>query len=235
MKSILLILAMGLIALNLNAQKILEKNIDYNRQSIDLDLKFASQIEIKTWDKPTIYVKADITMEDKMYQDMFVLNVEENGSKIKIGDNSETLFQEIWEEKEKKSDKNKNYFAVGDDYDFNYVIYLPKNVTCKISSINGSLKSENLEGDFETDLINGNIEIGRYSGNLKLSTINGEIDLPMVNTSLKAETIHGNIFADEKLKFKVEDGIVGQKIVGRTENAKNALQLNTINGNMYLR
>jgi len=97
------------------------------------------------------------------------------------------------------------------------------------------LKSEVIEGEFEADLVNGDIDIAKYSGNLNLSTINGEIDLKMVNAKLVAETIHGDIYADEKLKFTSTDRHVGQKISGSLGNASNSLQLNTINGNMYLR
>ncbi len=103
------------------------------------------------------------------------------------------------------------------------------------SSINGDLKSEVIEGKFEADLINGDIEITTYSGELELSTINGEIDLKMINASLVAETIHGDIYADEKLKFASTDRHVGQKIIGSLGKASNRLRLNTINGNMYLR
>ena len=57
----------------------------------------------------------------------------------------------------------------------------------------------------------------------------------MVNADLIAETIHGDIYADEKLKFNSGNRQVGQKISGRVEEGKNRVRLNTINGNMYLR
>ena len=104
-----------------------------------------------------------------------------------------------------------------------------------MSSINGNLKSELIEGEFTADLINGDIDIAKYTGDLVLKTINGEIDLKMINADLVAETIHGNIYADEKLKFISTNRHVGQKIKGSTADGKNSLRLNTINGNMYLR
>lgn len=235
MKNLVITLFAGLISLAVNAQKVIEKNINHEDQSIDIELKFASEIEIKTWDKPSIYVKADITMEEEKYVDMFELDIEEGNSKISIGSNSEKVFKKIWDDSEKKYGKRKRYFSTGDEYKFNYVVYIPKNAKFKLSSINGSLKSEIIEGDFTVDLINGNIDISKYSGNLDLNTINGEIDLKMIDANLIAETIHGNIYADEKLKFDSENRHVGQKISGRTAEGKNSLRLNTINGNMYLR
>lgn len=235
MKNLTITLILGLISLTINAQKVIEKNIHHKNQYIDIELKFASEIEIKTWDKSSISIKADIRMEEEKYANMFELAIDEGSSKISIGSNSEKVFKKIWDDYEEKYGKMRRYFSRGDEYEFNYVVYIPKNSRFKVSSINGSLKSEVIEGDFTVDLINGDIDINTYSGNLDLSTINGEIDLKMINANLVAETIHGDIYADEKLKFDSADRHVGQKISGRTAEGKNSLHLNTINGNMYLR
>ena len=218
------------------AQKVIEKNIDYKNQYIDVELKFASQIEVKTWDKSTIYFKANIYIKGGKHLELYELDIDENDSSISITSNAEPIFKKIWEENEKNNNgKRGRYFSTEDEYKFNYILYVPKNSRFKISSINGSLKSELIEGEFTADLINGNIDITQYSGDLDLKTINGEIDLKMINADLVAETIHGDIYADEKLKFTSSDRYVGQKISGRTANGKNRLRLNTINGNMYLR
>ena len=236
MKTLFTIALIGLISLSVNAQKVIEKNIEYNNQFIDVDLKFASEMEVKTWDKNTVYFKADITTKEGKFLDAYVLNIDKSGSTISIESEAENVFEKFQEEWNKNNpDKKKRYYNTGDWYEFNYVLYVPKNARFKLSSINGHLKSEVIEGDFTADLINGDIEIKNYAGDLDLSTINGEIDLRMVNTTMVAETIHGNIYADENLKLNASDRHVGQKVEGRFDNASSNLQLNTINGNMYLR
>ena len=236
MKKLAIILVIGLISFSANAQKVIEKNIDYKNQFIDVEVKFASLIEVKTWDKSTVYFKANLTTEDGKFQDRYELDIEEGANTISIASIAEPVFKAFHNEWNKNNPgKKKRYYNTGDIYEFNYVIYIPKNAKFKISSINGHLKSEVIEGDFEADLINGDIEIAKYSGELDLSTINGEIDLKMINANLVAETIHGDIYADEKLKFTSTDRHVGQKISGSLGKASNRLRLNTINGNMYLR
>ncbi|MFK7811928.1 MAG: hypothetical protein AB8B59_05500 [Maribacter sp.] len=236
MKNLVSILLLGLISLSTNAQKIIEKNIDYKNQFIDVEVKFASLIEVKTWDKSTVYFKADITTEDGKFQDKYEVVIEEGPNTISIASKGEPVFKAFHDEwNNNNPGKKKRYYNTGDIYEFNYVVYIPKNARFKISSINGDLKSEVIEGEFEADLINGDIDIAKYSGELDLSTINGEIDLRMMNANLVAETIHGDIYADEKLKFNSSDRHVGQKISGSLGNASNRLKLNTINGNMYLR
>ncbi len=237
MKNLILTLALGLTSLCVNAQKIIEKNIDYKNQYIDVEVKFANQIEVKTWDQSKVYFKADITTKDGKFLDKYELNIDEGSNIISIVSKAESYFKAYHDDWNKRNPNKKEryYFNSENMYTFNYVLYVPQNAKFKISSINGDLKSDIIEGEFEADLINGNIDIAKYSGNLDLSTINGEIDLKMVNAKLSAETIHGDIYADEKLKFTSANRYVGQKIAGVLGTGSNRLQLNTINGNMYLR
>jgi len=60
MKNSILIVLVGFISFSMNAQKVIEKTFDYNNQYIDLDVNFASSIEVKTWDKSQVYFKAHI-------------------------------------------------------------------------------------------------------------------------------------------------------------------------------
>ncbi len=235
MKNSMLTLGIMIMGLPLQAQKVIEKNIDFNGQTISADLKFAADIEVLTWDKNTIYFKADLRTEDGKYLDAYELDIQETSTNIHIISKAEGIFKKFQKEWEDTHKNEKNRYYDSQDYEFNYVLYVPKNARFSVSSINGNLRSDIIEGDFEADLINGNIDIEAYAGSLKLSTINGEIDLRMINTSLTAETIHGKIYADDKLKFITKDEVIGQKVEGSFDAADNSLRLNTINGNMYLR
>lgn len=235
MKKIIITAFVGLATLTLSAQKIIEKNFNYSGQSIELDVKFAKDIQVKTWDKSTIYFKADISIKDGKYLDKFKLDIDENSSTLIIASNVEDVFDAFKEEWEKTHSDKKGYYFTGETYEFNYVLYVPKGATFKVSSINGDLRSDIIEGDFTAELINGDIDIAKYNGDMDLQTINGEIDLVMKNSRLVAETIHGNIYADEEMDLTVSDRYVGQKVEGRFDNAAHRLKLNTINGNMYLR
>ncbi|MFD2100419.1 hypothetical protein [Flagellimonas iocasae] len=236
MKKLVFTAFVGLSVLSLNAQKIIEKNINYTGQFIDLDVKFASDIEVKTWDKSTVYFKADITTEDGKFLDLYKLDIDESSSSITIASDAKAVFKAFHDEwNTNNPDKKKRYYFNGNTYEFNYVMYVPKNARFKVSSINGDLRAEVIEGNFTADLINGNIDIKTYDGDMDLKTINGEIDLVMKNSRLVAETIHGSIYADENLNLKVTDRVVGQKVEGSFDKATHRLKLNTINGNMYLR
>ncbi|WP_343487122.1 hypothetical protein [Allomuricauda sp. d1] len=235
MKKATTLLLVSFISFGVSAQKVIEKNIEFNGQYIDVELPFASSIEVKTWDKSTVYFKANIQAIEAKYLDLYKLEVSQSDTSIDIASDTKAVFKAFEEDWKKQKLNKKMYGYTIDMYDFNYVLYVPKNATFKLTSINGSMKSEIIEGDFEADLINGDIDIKQYRGNLDLRTINGEIDLKVSNASFVAETIHGNIYADEKLNLKSHDKHVGQKVTSNIANSKNRLELNTINGNMYLR
>ncbi|GLU43016.1 hypothetical protein [Allomuricauda sp. NBRC 101325] len=236
MKKIILTAILGLATLSLSAQKIIEKNFNYSGQSIDLNVKFAKNIEVKTWDKSTVYFKADIETKNGKFIDLYDLDIKESSSVINISEDAIPVFKAFQDEWDKNHPNSKNRgFMEDDTYEFNYVLYVPKGASFKVSSINGDLTSEIIEGDFTAELINGDIDIAKYNGDMDLQTINGEIDLVMKNSSLVAETLNGNIYADENMKLTVADRYVGQKVTGSFDSAAHRLKLNTINGNLYLR
>lgn len=219
-----LIVALG------RAQKVIEKNLNYKGQFIEMNTAFASEIDVKTWDKSNVYFKATLTSENPELLEFYDLEISEEEDVLSIASDTEEFF-DAYRQKRKK--ENKKYWC--QEYEFNYVLYVPKNAKFRVKSINGTVTSDKIDGDFEADLINGNIEIMQYSGNLILNTINGEIDLKVGNASFTAETIHGDIYADENLKLTSHDRHVGQKVESVSNTNTSQLKLNTINGNMYLR
>lgn len=241
------ILVFVVVSFTVNAQRVIEKNIDYKNQFINVEIPFASEIELKTWNNPTVYVKANLSTDEGKYLDLYELDIKESSNRIDIVSKAEALFRKYQEEYEKENpsqEKNgRNNYVISENsliihngmkYKFNYIIYIPEGAAFKLNSINGNLKSEIINGDFTADLINGNIDINQYSGEMKLKTINGEINIPVGDSSMTAETIHGNIYANENLEFTSEKRIVGQQIKSK-KNGRNILHLSTINGNMYLR
>ena len=68
MKNLNFILAFLLLSNIGFAQKIIEKNIDYSNQSIEIDVKFANKIEVKTWDKSTVSLRLMYTQKMKDFR-----------------------------------------------------------------------------------------------------------------------------------------------------------------------
>lgn len=240
MKNVLTVCLMCLFCSAMNSQKTVEKNIDYEGQKINFELKFATDIEVNTWDKPYVYVKANVNTKEGKYLNFYNLEITEGDEEITVTSKAEEIFKKFWEERRKNNVKD-DVKVKHDDNDmdgkeFNYVIYVPSESNFKINSISGNLKSEIIKGDFTAKLINGNIDIDKYTGKLSLSTVNGAIDLKVVKANLIVETLHGNIYSDDNLELIASNQKkMGQKMKSVTSGATNKLHLNTVNGDMYLR
>ena len=133
MKNFILAL-IGLCSLSLSAQKVIEKNFNYSGQYIDLDVKFASNIEVKTWDKSTIYFKADLTTEEGKYLDLYKLDIDESSKTISITSEPKDVFKAFHDEWNKSHpNEEERYYFTKDTYTFNYVLYVPKNASIRDS------------------------------------------------------------------------------------------------------
>ncbi|MEM6542017.1 MAG: hypothetical protein AAF634_12700, partial [Bacteroidota bacterium] len=97
---ILMVVALGGFAL-VNAQKVIEKNIPHKDQYVELDVPFASEIDIKTWDKKEVYFKANIDTEYPQYLDLYELEVKENSTSITIASKTKAIFKAFEGERKK--------------------------------------------------------------------------------------------------------------------------------------
>lgn len=227
-----LIAFLTLTVFNMQGQKHFEKEIAYKEQSVEVELNFASSIEIISWDRADIKIQADVSTNDEKYTDLFRLDVEESTGMLKISSNSKELF-EAYQEDRNMSDSGV-IFSKGMDHEFNYKLYLPKNIKLNISSITGNINADYLEGNITADLVSGDIKIKKFNGNLKLTTVNGRMELPGNNTSVKAKTVIGNIQASEELAFTRKDKFLGEEIEFLNKSSKNSLELHSVSGEIII-
>lgn len=234
MKNLRLLLLLGLASLNANAQRIIEKNLKYDSQEIIVELKFASNIEVNTWDKPTIYLKAEIDTEESKFLDLFDLKVEKDESKIKIRSETNTIFDAFYKVRKMNRSTEKNGDALEFYHEYNYELFIPKNAKLKIRSIDGNLKSDFFDGELSVDIINGDIKIIKFNGDLDLKSVNGELDVIAHNSNIIARTFEGNIYADPKMELSLREKISGREVRRFVKKFDNSLFLNTLYGNIYL-
>ena len=228
MKNLFMLLFL-LTSLGLTAQKELKKEIDYNNELVQVDLKFASDIQIKTWDKSIIQVEASVEFKEEEYYEMFDLTISSDESRIEISSNSEDIF-------ETHHENNRSIINYSDapDHEFNYTLYVPKGVDLKVSSITANVTSDFLQGNIAVNLVSGDINIKKYSGDLELKSVAGKIDVNYTDASLKAKTLTGKIYTREELKLEKKKKFIGQEIENELANTANSLTLDTVSGDIYL-
>ncbi|MGM0934872.1 MAG: hypothetical protein ACQEWD_15660, partial [Bacteroidota bacterium] len=219
-------------SINIQAQKNIKKETAFNDQTIDVDLDFASSIEIITWDQPTIQVVAKVKTQDPKYTELFRVELREENHTVFITSNSKDVLQAY--QKDQELPDIGVIYTNGLDHEFNYQLMVPKNVKLNISSITGEIISNYVKGNIAVDLVNGNIKIKQFEGDLKLDTVNGRIELPGKDSSVIAKTVIGRIETTEELAFHHKENFIGEEVSLENESSQNSMELNTVNGTIVL-
>lgn len=200
-----------------SAQEIIEKDISLeNNQAVSVDLKFANEITVKTWNKQKLYIKAEITHNFKEKLE-FQLLEDHKSNKL------------IIEEKIKNLEDQKNIrFSSKKDQEesitltINYEIFLPANVAFSVKTISGDINVQNMKSTLLLETISGFVDVnldskGKY--NLKSSTISGEI--------------YSDLTFDDEVNSK--QSIVGSKINTTINGGGKSIDLKSISGDLYIR
>jgi len=235
MKILVNLIVVFFVTFQLNAQKIIEKEITPSANEILVEFKFAEDIAIKTWNKNTVYLKAEVSINDGEFDDYFELKIDNSSSSLAI----ESSYGDLFKKRNKKrgASKKNNWGSCNNlDMNANYTLYIPEGMSLRVKSISGSVASENYQGALEIDIISGNIDIKKYQGDLSLKTISGTIDIHIAKSKLKAETVTGMIYSDKELAFDSgKNRVVGSKVTGTFGDIKSQLELQTVSGDIFIR
>ena len=218
------LLLLVFISLNLQAQKKVEKEVAYKGQPVTVELAFASDIEMRTWNKPSIRIEASVDTEDEKYTEQYELQINSSDSGIEISSNMKELIKAHHDQFGQHNDLKQKIY---------YTLLVPKGVELELSSVTGNLTSESLQGDFKIDLVVGNIDVKEFKGHLELTSVTGKINLPVKDSSYTAKTVMGNIHGNDPEAEK-KKGFVGQEVIKDLQDSKNQLTLSTVTGDIYL-
>lgn len=218
MKNILAIL-LCVLTYAANAQRIVEKQFAYSQQKlVSLDIQIADSIQVVTWNKNEVYIKASINVNDNKNNDDYKVSFDESASKISM--KSKFEFKKGKNCCGDSSDCNCNCNCRSDIY---CVVYIPENA------------------NFSVETINGNIVISGKTAEIRAHTISGFIDLtvsPERKADLKMNTISGTMYSnfdipvEQKNMRHVGGGSINTRLNG---GGGNRIDLETISGDIFFR
>ncbi len=240
MKRILFFIGLLLSFSNLSAQKKTEiKNNLSGIEKVEVNVKFAKDIEIKNWDKQEIVVKASANLNDNTQNEYFSLKGEKLGNTYVVKSDYGDFFKK-YQNRVNKSDKDSDCENCKCKYHneviVDYTIYAPKNIALKVKSISGNVKDLEFKGKLNLDLISGNISVKKHSKDMKLKTISGDIDVYIADAEFKAQTLTGTVYSDLDIDFNHSNKRdATQKVYGKVKKGSASLKMNTISGNIFLR
>lgn len=205
--------------------KIQEQSYTWSTdRSAHLNLRFASNIKVSSWDKSELYIKTTITYEKEEHLKVHQMNVQEMGKKLLItADYAEGFFDNkkynCWGGCDNGDDEAKEDCIC---FKLNFEIRMPKGANVSLETISGNIELMDLNGPLAAKTISGFIDLGLKASrptNLSFRSVTGEIytdfDLNLdknstafskqLNTSINGggpeialETVSGDIFFRKK-------------------------------------
>lgn len=225
MKKIINLVFILLVAINVNAQRKVEKSVNVSKnKEVFINFKFAHNIEVKQWNQNKVEVQASVNINNGEGNEQFSLKTSENDNQLKIYSDYGNYF------------KNKRSWNGNFRTEINYVLYVPKNTNLIVKSISGSLNLDSYYGNLTTDLISGDITIKKYNGEMQLKTVSGDVDVVISEAKINAKTVTGTIYSDLKIdKDFSENKSYSSKVRGTVNNGNLELKMTTVSGNIYMR
>ena len=224
MKTLFITIILGILSLHLSAQRVVEETMSLTKdQSIKLDFDFADNIIVKSWNKNEVYVKATVNINNNEDNENFKFITRKGSGYISIKSEIENL-KHLSCRTIIIEDGDTTYIGgMGAQMDFDFEVLIPTN------------------SELNLETINGNIELHGLTGPLDINTINGEIDM-FVSNNLKVDlslrTINGTMYTDLDMEInQTKDNLckVGGNVDTKLNGGGNKINLETINGTIYLR
>ncbi len=192
-----------------------------NNRAADINLKFASNIKVSSWNKSELYIKTIITYEDKEHLKIHQMDVEELGNNLVItADYAKDFF------------KGKKYNCWGCDpadqkenqdcicFKLEFEIMMPKNAKVKLETISGNIELQDLDGPLNAKSISGFIDLG-----LK----------PSVSSNLSFKSVTGEIYTDFDVNLDKSSSAFSKKLNTALNGGGPVIALETVSGDIFFR
>lgn len=223
MKKALYIVVGLLFSLNLLAQEqqVIEKRLALPQgKRLDLDLKFGSDINISTWNKPEVKFNAIISYDEPGIEKTHLLDIQDTGSRLNIVTDYDFDKRKAmeWECNQTNRDTyNEERYCIK----VRYELVLPQNALVDLKTISG------------------NIEVKGFEGELRAKTISGFVDVtlePSHQTKLKFRSVTGEIYTDFDIELDRNSNSYSKNLSTEINGGgKGIIFLETVSGNIFFR
>jgi len=206
------------------AQKTLNKTYPLKaNQSLNLDLKYATNIKITAWDKSEVQLKVTVSLHNNETNDAWELTSSQENNQLKISTEIDKAFMKKYWNSHSKDD-NGNWHSDRNHItsDITYEIFVPKSVELSITTYSGDIDLLGLTGKIYAKSLSGFIDMNwdkKQGASITLKSISGEV---YSNLELNLQNLKENPY-------------VGYALKGSFKGGGTTVYLESISNNVYLR
>ena len=208
MKTGIILIAVWLCFASAQAQQIIEKHIDFSgKESISLKIQIADTINIQTWNKNEVYIKASVNINENKDNEAYITSFDEEASNVVVKAN----FRD-------KYFKGKNNCC--NKTDIFWQVYIPDKTKFLIETINADITITGQTSGINVKTISGYIDVAVPSykkADLDFSTVSGKM---YSNLEMSPDRLHSGI---------------PSRIIDKLNNGGDPIKLETISGDIFFR
>ena len=208
MKKCTILVVLWLCFCSLQAQKIIEKHIDFSgKESISLKIQIADSINIQTWNRNEVYVKASVNINENKDNEAYITSFNDTGNTIVVdGHFKDNYF------------KGRNNCC--NQTDIYWQVIIPE------------------RAKFSAETINADLTITGKTNEMNIKSISGYIDLSVPankKADIDFSTISGRMYSNHELAFNKVYGGIPLRINEKLNNGGDLIKLETISGDIFFR
>jgi hypothetical protein len=208
MKTYTILVVVWLCYSSLQAQQIIEKHIDFSgKESVSLKIQIADSINLQTWNKNEVYVKASVNVNENKDNDAYITSFEEAGNTVVVN----AKFKD-------KYFKGKNNCC--NNTDIYWQIFIPEKSKFSIETINADITITGQTRAMNIKSISGYIDLAVPASK---------------QADLDFSTISGRMYSDLELALNKPHSGVPLKIAEKLNNGGDQIKLETISGDIFFR
>ena len=193
---------------SIQAQQIIEKHIDFSgKESLILKIQIADSINIQTWSKNEVYVKASVNINENKDNDAYVTSFDDSGNYIVIKAN----FKDNYFKGKKNCCNETNIY---------WQIFMPEKTKFSVETINADVTIKGQTREMNVKSISGYIDLTEPEGK---------------QADLDFSTISGRMYSNHELALNKMHSGIPMKINEKLNNGGDPIKLETISGDIYFR
>jgi len=206
------------------AQRVEEKTIDWQAgQEVRLDLKYAQEIQIKTWDKPEVLLRVSVIIKDNTLNEAWSITTKTAQGQIEIVselDQAKGYFQGAC--------NGSNYHSDGNSFCSRivYEVYIPEAAPLHVETMAGDITIEGTNAPVYAKSLSGFVDAdwpAQQGADITMKSITGE-----VYTNL-------DLVMEESDRDRQRRSPVGWKIEATVAGGGTKVELESISNDVYFR
>lgn len=208
MKIITMLVVFWLCFAPVHSQQIIEKHMDFSgKESVALKIQIADSIDIQTWNKNEVYVKASVNINENKDNEAYITSFDESGNSLGVN----AKFRD-------KYFNGKNNCC--NKTDIYWQVCLPEKTRFSVETINANITIKGQTREMRVKSISGYIDLSVPS--------NKQADLDF-------STISGTMYSNHELALNQKHGGIPSKIIEKLNDGGAPIKLETISGDIFFR